>query len=162
MPEHPPDAPGPDKVHADVDYEKTDARIGPLAGIGVGVLVLALIAYGVSAWVFEAFRARAARKDPGLPPLAAQDRPQLPKDLDKIPPPRLQDYDRPDVKDMDQLRQAEEARLKSYGWTDPQKGKVHIPIDEAMRLLANPEFAKAHGIRVEPADPKGAAKGGKK
>ena len=37
--------------------------------------------------------------------------------------------------------------LSSYGWVDRRRGIVRIPIDEAMRLLADPKTAEAHGIR---------------
>jgi hypothetical protein len=53
------------------------------------------------------------------------------------------------------LRREEDRRLKSYGWVDKQVGVVHIPIDEAMRLLADPKNAEAHGIRVDAAKKKG-------
>jgi hypothetical protein len=51
---------------------------------------------------------------------------------DRLPPePRLQANPRQDLKE---LRDAEEARLKSYGWVDRNAGVVRIPIDEAMKL----------------------------
>jgi len=53
------------------------------------------------------------------------------------------------------LRRAEDRRLSNYGWVDRKTGVVHIPIEEAMRQLADPDVAKVHGIRVE-LDPKGA------
>ena len=37
--------------------------------------------------------------------------------------------------DMDKLRAAEEATLKSYGWVDRDHGIVRIPIDRAIDLL---------------------------
>jgi len=40
--------------------------------------------------------------------------------------------------DLAAMRAAEDRVLHSYGWVDPQKGIVHIPIEEAMkRTLAN-------------------------
>jgi hypothetical protein len=38
--------------------------------------------------------------------------------------------------------------LNSYGWADREAGIIRIPIDEAMRLLADPKIAEARGIRV--------------
>ena len=58
------------------------------------------------------------------------------------------------------LLRSDEERLRSYGWVDPQKDKVHLPIAEAMRLLADPEVARSRGIRVEPANGKAGAGGG--
>lgn len=38
------------------------------------------------------------------------------------------------VTDLAGMRDAEERALHTYGWVDQQKGIVHIPIGEAMRL----------------------------
>jgi hypothetical protein len=69
----------------------------------------------------------------------------LPRDLDKIPPPRLQESE---PVDLVKLRQAEDFLLNRYGWIDRDKGIVHIPVEEAMRLLADPKAQDANGIRV--------------
>ena len=150
--DHPP-------VNPDVRYEKTDVKFGPIVAGGVGLLVLGLIVHWVSLWTFEALTASAARKDPGLPPLAAKERPQLPSDINKIPAPRLQVSE---TVDLEELRRAEDKRLNSYGWMDAKAGTVHIPIGEAMALLADPEIAKARGIRVEPPKDKAVPKGGER
>jgi hypothetical protein len=49
----------------------------------------------------------------------------------KPPAPRLQQY--PD-REMTAFRAVEEGTLGSYGWIDKSTGRVHIPIDEAIRL----------------------------
>jgi hypothetical protein len=138
--------------HSDVRYESHDATLGPVLAMGVGIVLLGLVAHFVCLWMFDFFKARAAAHDPGLPPLAAKERPILPQKLDAIPPPRLQVEEHADMK---QFRQAEESRLNTYGWVDAKAGTVHMPIAEAMRLLSNPDFAKAKGIRVEPPKDKG-------
>jgi hypothetical protein len=48
------------------------------------------------------------------------------------PPPNLQV--RP-VQDFAAFRARERGVLDSYGWVDKDKGVVHIPIEEAMRLV---------------------------
>jgi hypothetical protein len=133
-------------VHVDVSYEKTDAVLKPPLAAGIGVIVLILFACAISLWLFGLLRAGAARRDPGLSPLAAQQRPKLPQEIDKIPEPRLEVSEGVLVKKQ---REVEDERLKGYGWVDPQKGTVYIPIAEAMRRLTDPEVAKARGIRVE-------------
>jgi hypothetical protein len=138
--------------HANVSYEARDAWPRPVLLFGASVILLGVVAHFICLWMFDALRETTALHDPGLPALAAKERPQLPQDLEKIPPPRLQVEER---LDLEKLRQAEDARLNSYGWADAKHDKVRIPIAEAMRLLANPEFAKDHGIRVEPAKNKG-------
>jgi hypothetical protein len=146
MPEQP--AANDPPVHSDVNYERGDGGIGFGAAIGISLVLLCTLAYGICLWMFDAFKAAAARNEPGLAPLASRERPKLPSDLSKIPLPRLQVHE---GADMDEWRRVEDQRLVGYGWTDPQKGTVHIPIGEAMRLLADPEYARDKGIRVAPA-----------
>jgi hypothetical protein len=38
------------------------------------------------------------------------------------------------VTDLAAMRESEQRALTTYGWVDPQKGIVRIPIDEAMKL----------------------------
>jgi len=47
----------------------------------------------------------------------------------------------------------EDARLKKNGWVDAKAGIVHLDIDEAIRLMADPKTAAKHGLRSE--SPKG-------
>jgi hypothetical protein len=140
-------------VHADVAYEKSEGQIKPAVVAGIAIFVLCLIAYGISLLTFDGFKASTAASDPKLSALAAKERPKLPQGIDKIPEPRLETREGDLV--VDQLKK-DEQQLKGYGWTDAKKGTVHIPIAEAMRLLADPETAKAKGIRVETS--KGGAK----
>jgi hypothetical protein len=140
-------------VHTDVSYEQTDAVLKQPLAAGIGVVVLILSACAISLWLFGLFRAGADRRDPGLSPLVAMERPKLPREIDKIPEPRLEVSEGVLVK----KQREEEDRLLTGppGWVDPQKGTVHIPIAEAMRLLTDPEVAKARGIRVRVEAPKG-------
>jgi hypothetical protein len=149
-----PDQPGTGEptVHDDVAYEGTDAQLRPLLICGIGVVLLGVLANVLCLWVFDVLKAKTARENPGLPALAAKERPQLPQNLNTIPEPRLQVGE---ARDMERFRQAEEAHMKSYGWVDAKSGTVRIPIDEAMHLLTNLDYAKARGIRIEPAKDKG-------
>jgi hypothetical protein len=54
-------------------------------------------------------------------------------DLPKPPEPRLQVRARDDLV---RLRAAEHERLTGLGWLDRGQGIAHIPIDDAMKLLA--------------------------
>jgi hypothetical protein len=145
----------PPTGHGDVGYETSDAGLGPLVAMGAGIVLMGLRAHGISLWMFDELRAETNQRDPRLPALAAKERPKLPKDLSKVPAPRLQVDE---AKDLSDFRKIEDQQLDSYGWIDPKAGKVHIPIEQAMRLLVDPEKAKAHGIKVAPA--KGPRQGG--
>jgi hypothetical protein len=135
----------PPPAHPEVRYEKSDARVGAVIAFGILLAVLGLIVQASAGWLFESLKEREHRKYQPLPALAAKERAQLPRDLDKIPQPRLQEAE---PLDLTKLRQAEDSLLNRYGWIDRDKGIVHIPIAEAMRLLAHPETQDAKGIRV--------------
>jgi hypothetical protein len=45
-------------------------------------------------------------------------------------------YENTPVTDLLAMRAAEDRVLKHYGWVDKQKGVVHIPIDQAIELMA--------------------------
>jgi hypothetical protein len=56
-------------------------------------------------------------------------------DRGELPPePRLQEHA---VRDLQQMRAAEDQILNSYQWVDHQRGAVRIPIDRAMDLIAH-------------------------
>ncbi|HYV37304.1 MAG TPA: hypothetical protein VE988_16470 [Gemmataceae bacterium] len=136
--------------NAEVHYEASDAKIWPIAVMGIGIILLGLVAHSICLWMFDALRASTNRSDPELPALAAKERP---KNFSKVPAPQLQVDE---SKDLNTFRKEEDATLNSYGWVDAKSDQVRIPIEEAMRLLANPDLAKTHGVEVAP------AKGGKR
>lgn len=49
-----------------------------------------------------------------------------------FPMPRLQSND---IADLNKFRINEEERLNSYGWVDPGKDKIRIPIERAVEIL---------------------------
>jgi hypothetical protein len=138
----------PPAENAEVRFESSDASLGPIVAMGIGIIFLGLLAHGVCLWVFDSLRADTNRSDPQLPALAAKERLKFPRDFSKVPGPQLQVDE---SKDLQAFRKEEDEWLNSYGWTDPKGDNVRIPIDVAMRLLANADFAKAHGIKIAPA-----------
>jgi hypothetical protein len=128
-----PNSPGP---HPEVRYEKSDARVGAIIAFGVLLAVLGLIVHVSAGWLFDCLKEREQQKYEPLPSLAAKERVRLPRKLDEIPnipEPRLQISE---PVDLAKLRQVEDSLLNSYGWVDRENGIVRIPIDEAMRRLA--------------------------
>jgi hypothetical protein len=138
-----PETPENKRENPEVRYEKSDARFGPIAALGVALAVLGLVIHFFVTGLLDYFQEEKAR--PLLSPLA-QERPRLPADIPKIPEPRLQQSE---TEDMKRLRDREETILNHYGWVDAKKGIVHIPIDDAIRILANPKTAKERGIRIQ-------------
>jgi hypothetical protein len=119
--------------HSEVRYEKSDAHGYAVITAGALLAIFVLIAVASAGWLFDHLKESEQRKYQPLPSLAAKERTHLPDGLDKIPEPRLQVSE---PLDLATLRQLEDSLLKSYGWVDRDKGIVRIPIDEAMRLLA--------------------------
>jgi hypothetical protein len=106
-------------------YEHTDADAGTIVRFGFWLLVIAVITHVALGGAFAG--AISWTRETGEPryPLAAGGQPPKP------PAPQLQQY--PD-REMTTFRAADVGTLESYGWVDQAAGKVHIPIDEAIRL----------------------------
>jgi hypothetical protein len=124
-----------------LDTEKTDASPRPILKalfylIGVTTLVGLGLVYLTHGLVdFE------AKGDPPPAPLAAV--------TGGLPPePRLQT--RP-FADIEEQRAEEQQVLTSYGWVDEKAGIVRIPIEEAMRLLAERQAAQPAAAQPSPA-----------
>lgn len=117
----------PVHTNNDVDFEKEDVNATSLIKFLLW-LVVATIAIVFLLWrLYFVFVAQEAARQPPPPimkPTAAQMAPL---------PPLLQDHP---SGDLAAFRAQEEALLRSYGWVDKELGRVHIPIDEAMRLVA--------------------------
>ncbi|MEO8714178.1 MAG: hypothetical protein ABI369_04115 [Acetobacteraceae bacterium] len=73
----------------------------------------------------------------------------VPYPIPSYPPPRLQAAPH---EDMVRFYRREMERLNSVGWIDRSQGLAHIPIDQAMRMIAK------QGIKDWPAPPAEAKK----
>ena len=106
-------------------YEPSDWDLGPVALVYAAIVGLLVI----SCFVLIAAYPRAL--------------PDANRDLHITPPgPRLQTNP---ASDLGRFRAEEGRRLNTYYWVDQQKGIVHIPIEQAMKKLANtgiPGFPK--------------------
>jgi len=127
---------GPGPEHSGVRYEQSDVRPAAIVRFAVALVVVVVVSAGVLLGLFAVFANQQRRQDPPSPPLA---RPGG----DLPPVPRLQVTP---LQDLEQARAQEESELNSYGWVDPRAGIVHIPIDQAIRLVAErglPQVAAA-------------------
>jgi hypothetical protein len=88
--------------------------------------VLIVISIVAMKGVFELLDRQQARSDVAPSPLMTQ-RPQQP------PEPRLQTTP---VPNRTLIVEQENKRLAAYGWVDQKNGVVRIPVDQAMKLLA--------------------------
>jgi hypothetical protein len=115
------------KPNGAAGHEQSEVDARAIGKFGVG-LALGVIAAAFLMWfLFDQLAARnAAHQTPPAPMEAAN--PQ------KAPPePRLEAQPR---LDLAKFRASEEELVNSYGWIDPAKGIVRIPISRAMDLVA--------------------------
>jgi hypothetical protein len=108
-------------------YEHTDAQVGPMMKFALWLVISAVIVHvGLAAMYWLLIRESSERVDAARYPLAVNAPPRLP------PEPRLQQFPR---NELYEFRTKEDAQLHSYGWVDKNAGTVHIPIEDAMRLM---------------------------
>jgi hypothetical protein len=110
-----------------VGHEERDIRFGPIVWASIGLFVLSGVVLIAMRLLFVVLDIHRAEQSPPANPLAAEAGESLP------PAPRLQTHP---IKDLTELRAAEDSILDSYGWVDVQAGIVRIPIARAMELLA--------------------------
>jgi cytochrome c2 len=118
-------------------YEASYLNLWTIVLSGVGLLVVIGIVMALTAVLYSLFGFRGA--SPGAPPP-----PSLEEVL--IPGPRLQAAPQDELQ---QLRSTQQARLNSYGWVDEERGLAHIPIEQAMRIVAKQGLPEA-GVIVQP------------
>jgi hypothetical protein len=117
----------PDGAHAAHAHETRDLRLTPIVVSGVALLLLVTIAASAMLGLFDFFAAVESRLSPPANPLAAREGPRL------APEPRLQ-VDA--LRDIRELRAAEQEILTTYAWVDQGAGTARIPIARAMDILA--------------------------
>lgn len=106
----------PDAAHP-TDYERSDAPpwlivtlAAGLAGTVIGLMIVLTLLF----------------------PQALADRPKGP--ISPLPPtPRLQISPKGDLV---RYENAETQRLATYGWVNRAQGRVHVPVEQAMRAVA--------------------------
>lgn len=116
----------PNDAHPEVRYEQSDVRAGAIVRFALGLVVVVILASVFLLGFFKLLARQERRHDPAPPPLA--------QEAGRLPPaPRLQSSP---LQDLEQLRAEEEKELTSYGWVDAKAGIAHIPIDEAIKIVA--------------------------
>jgi hypothetical protein len=117
----------------EVEHEESDVNVRGIllfgAVLSVGIAVVCLVLWGL----MQYFAARETGETDPLPAAAAEGRLRLPRDINKVPQPRLQVDE---ARDLEELRRHERERLTTYGWEDRKAGTVRIPVERAMELVA--------------------------
>jgi hypothetical protein len=139
-------------AHSQVAHERKDVNVFQISAFGIGLLLSCIVVVFMMWAMFDYLYSREDAKNASNPAaLMMNERNKLP------PEPRLQAVPKVELKD---LRGDEDIILKSYGWLDPAKGTVRIPIDVAVDMVANkglpskPSAAGADndGFRMIPED----------
>jgi hypothetical protein len=127
-------------------YEHTDASVWTIVKFAFWLALSAIIIHVGLGLMYQMLIEQAKSTTEQQYPLATARDPQLP------PTPRLQQFPRNEVYDF---RLDEERRLHSYGWVNKDAGTVHIPIDDAMRLILQRGLASRTQDPSRPAETPG-------
>ncbi|HVT44071.1 MAG TPA: hypothetical protein VMT00_06750 [Thermoanaerobaculia bacterium] len=143
--------------NTEVHHEESDVNVRAILWFVAIFIAVAIVVHLAVAWLFFQFRDRAQGRQGPPVTMVSDVEPPAP------PSPRLQPFpqalppfpgtteesivaDTPTV-DMIRLNQEQDTLLGSYGWVDREEGIVRIPIDEAIRQVAE------RGLPVRPQQP---------
>lgn len=138
-----------------VAWERRDVGPGQITGFAIGLFISFIIVVFIIWGLFDFLRSREDGKNPKNMPAMMHEMHTM-----KPPEPRLQANPRLEIKD---LRESEAGILEHYGWLNPDKGVVRIPIDKAIDLTIakglpskpSPAGIANGGYRIIPADSSG-------
>jgi len=132
--------------HGHGAYEKTDALFGPTLKAGLYILGAMFLTAVVVVPLYRLFlREETAAQRPAKSELrdrASTGEPAGPRLVVSEP------------KALAEFSSREKALLSSYGWVEKDRGIARIPIDEAMRIVAErglPAFKAAEASKAAPA-----------
>jgi|GEM_PF-3177070 hypothetical protein len=127
------------------ESEVFDFRLITWVGIGLaGICMLIQIAL----WqLLGGIEKRHAVSPGAVSELAKEDaqRP-LSQRVNSVPGPHLEGIERDSgPSKIAEARRKAEAKMKRYGWTDPEKGIIHVPVERAMEeVLRSKEFGSGN------------------
>jgi hypothetical protein len=131
-------APGSQPAH-----EIRDANLRVIALCALALAVALVVIQPLLIAMFDRLKSNAQGDSPSRSPLAVGEQPL---------PPLLQSQPRIDLRI---LRQKEDQLLESYGWVDPQRDVVRIPIRRAMDLIVERGLPPTKPQPVAPTEKQG-------
>ena len=118
----------PEEHNPGVSHERRDVNVFQITAFGIGLMLSCIVVVFAMWAMFDFLAHREDDKNADNPAASMMNERQ------KLPPePRLQATPKIELKD---LRADEDAILNGYGWVDPNKGIVRIPIDQAIDMVA--------------------------
>jgi hypothetical protein len=152
----------PEEVDTSHGYEQSDVRVSGivvfLVALSIFVAVAGALAYGIG----KAINAHMAKEDGprtkwaqpvdvrelGNMPNSPELQNKMAELTQRFPSPRLQTDD--GNQDVADLHAREDLLLENYSWVDPAQGKVRIPIERAMELVAKTGLPVATAVEQAP------------
>jgi hypothetical protein len=133
--------------------EATDSELNvkAIVYVGVGTVVITIVSMILVWWLFQGFRKLEERQDPkpsALPEAAERQVPPSPR-LEISPPENLKE-----------LREREATVLDAPAWIDQAQGKIRLPIDLALDVVARRGLGEAAPAEPAPAGGETAAPAG--
>jgi hypothetical protein len=120
--------PGAAITNPEVSHEVSDVSIPDIVKFGVGLMLLAIVTHILMWGLYRYFAARV----PGTQSIGIA--------RDRLPPePRLQGAPGHEIHPVDELNSmlaAEESVLTTYAWVAQATGTARIPIEQAIKMLA--------------------------
>ncbi len=154
--------PEPEKIDASAGYERSDTNVTGVAVFLIALAILAavtgLLCYGIG----KVINARLNREDGpnskwtktvdvrqlGNMPSSPELQNKIATLTQSFPTPRVQTDD--GNQDVADLHARESLLLDHYSWVDRNSGKVRIPIERAMKLIAQRGLPVAPAVETEP------------
>ena len=131
----------PPETKSPVGHETRDTNVRLVVLFGLGTAIVTVLVL-LTMWVFYGYTMRReASRDRPAPPLAGEREPLM--------GPRLQVSPAQDLREM---RESEDEYLNTYGWMDPERGIVRVPIDRAMDLLLEKGLPAREGGEASPTE----------
>jgi hypothetical protein len=131
-----PPAAGAEPVHDTVSFETRDVKARTIYGYLIVLGVAVLLSYVVCIFILHSLDRMAAQSDTPPPPV----REQMGKDFHTMPPePRLQGVPGHLTDPQLDLRMKNEADTEANekaGWIDQNSGIAQIPVQDAMKIIA--------------------------
>jgi type II secretory pathway pseudopilin PulG len=120
----------------DTGFEHEDLGVRPVFGFLISLAILGILIYYVIWGIFyflDSFNRRTEQVRTPLVQVESNTREVRTEHIQRFPEPRLEENERGE---LDGFRYGEEEMLNSYGWVDEKTGIAHIPITQAIDLVA--------------------------
>jgi hypothetical protein len=153
---HEPEGHKPEEIDASLGYERSDVRVTGivvfLTALTIFVVVTAVVAFGLGKLINAYLKKEDGPTSKWAKTVDVRElgnlptNPELQRKMAELtqtfPTPRVQTDD--GSQDVADLHAREDLLLEHYSWVDRSQGKVRIPIEQAMELLAS------RGLQVAP------------